>query len=60
MESSLAKLIVYYAHPGQQFSRANIAMSKTARAIDGITFVDLYADYPRHDIDVQRLTFEAG
>ena len=50
----MAKIIVYYAHPGQQFSRANAAMATAVRAIDGITFVDLYADYPRHDIDVAR------
>lgn len=50
----MARLIIYYAHPGQQFSRTNVAMAKAARAVDGITFVDLYAEYPRHDIDVQR------
>lgn len=53
-EVRLAQVIVYYAHPGQRFSRANKAMADAARRIDGITFVDLYADYPRHDIDVDR------
>lgn len=50
----MAEVIVYYAHPGQRFSRANKAMADAARRLDGITFVDLYADYPRHDIDVDR------
>jgi putative NADPH-quinone reductase len=50
----MARLIVYYAHPGQQFSRANAAMAAEARSLDGVTFVDLYAEYPRHDIDVAR------
>jgi len=50
----MGKLIVYYAHPGQRFSRANKAMADAARGIDGITFVDLYAEYPRHDIDVDK------
>ncbi|WP_205756055.1 NAD(P)H-dependent oxidoreductase [Labrenzia sp. 011] len=50
----MARLIVYYAHPGQRFSRANAAMAKAARSVDRITFVDLYAEYPRHDIDVDR------
>ncbi|MEM8948205.1 MAG: NAD(P)H-dependent oxidoreductase [Pseudomonadota bacterium] len=50
----MADLIVYYAHPGQRFSRANKAMADAARELDGISFVDLYADYPRHDIDVDR------
>ncbi|WP_299506753.1 NAD(P)H-dependent oxidoreductase [uncultured Roseobacter sp.] len=48
----MAKIIVYYAHPGQTFSRANSAMAGKARELDGVTFVDLYAEYPRHDIDV--------
>ncbi len=50
----MAEVIVYYAHPGQRFSRANKTMAEAARRIDGITFVDLYAEYPRHDIDVDR------
>lgn len=50
----MSGLIVYFAHPGQRHSRVNAAMAKAASAIDGITFVDLYAEYPRHDIDVDR------
>lgn len=48
----MAKLIVYYAHPGHKHSHINRYMAKAAEAIDGITFVDLYRDYPRFDIDV--------
>lgn len=50
----MAKIIVYFAHPGQKFSRANRQMAKAAAALDRITFVDLYAEYPRHDIDVAK------
>lgn len=50
----MAKLIVYYAHPGQRFSRANGAMAKVAAAVEGITVVDLYAEYPRHNIDIDK------
>ena len=50
----MAKLIVYYAHPGQRFTRANKAMAEAARDVEGITFVDLYAEYPRHDINVDK------
>jgi len=50
----VARLIVYFAHPGQRHSRANAAMVATAKAVDGITFVDLYAEYPRFDIDIDR------
>lgn len=50
----MSRVIVYYAHPGHRFSRANKAMAKEARTIEGVSFVDLYASYPRHDIDVDR------
>lgn len=50
----MAKLLVYYAHPGQRHSRTNRAMAELARTVAGITFVDLYAEYPRYDIDVAR------
>lgn len=53
-ESELARLIVYYAHPGHRFSRANKMMATAARSVAGITFVDLYGEYPRHNIDVDR------
>jgi putative NADPH-quinone reductase len=48
----MARLIVYYAHPGHKHSHVNRYMAKAAFAIDGITCVDLYRDYPRFDIDV--------
>ena len=50
----MSRIIVYYAHPGQKFSRANKLMAEAARDLDGITFVDLYAEYPRHDIDISK------
>ena len=48
----MARVIVYYAHPGHKHSRANRAMAAAARAVDDITFVDLYSEYPRFDIDI--------
>lgn len=50
----MARLVVYYAHPGHKFSRANRAMVAQARDVQGIDFVDLYAEYPRFDIDIDR------
>lgn len=47
----MTKLIVYYAHPGHKYSNANQQMARVAARVDGITFVDLYRDYPRFDID---------
>ena len=50
----MARLLVYYAHPGHKHSSANRAMVAEARQVAGITFVDLYADYPRFEIDIDR------
>ena len=50
----MAKVIHYYAHPAHRFSGANRAMWEAARRLDGIAHVDLYADYPRYNIDVDR------
>jgi putative NADPH-quinone reductase len=47
----MSRLIVYYAHPGHKHSHANCEMARTAMQVDGITYVDLYRDYPRFDID---------
>lgn len=48
------KLILYYAHPGHRHSHANKALIDRAKQVDGITIVDLYQEYPRFDIDVDR------
>jgi glutathione-regulated potassium-efflux system ancillary protein KefG len=48
----MARLIVYYAHPGHKHSHANRHMARAAARVQDITFVDLYAEYPRFDIDV--------
>lgn len=48
------KVLLLYAHPSHQHSRTNRIMFEKARAIEGITAVDLYAAYPRHDIDIDR------
>ncbi len=50
----MANLLVYYAHPGHRHSHANRAMVEKAREVEDITFVDLYGEYPRFDIDVDR------
>ena len=49
----MARLIVYYAHPGHKYSHVNRFMARSAAAVDGITYVDLYRDYPRFDINVE-------
>ena len=48
----MSRLLVYYAHPGHGRSHVNKAMAAKAARIDGVSFVDLYAAYPRHVIDI--------
>ncbi len=48
------KVIVYYVHPGQRHSHANKAMAEAVRHISNITFGDLYGEYPRDDLHVER------
>ncbi|MEL6167678.1 MAG: NAD(P)H-dependent oxidoreductase [Pseudomonadota bacterium] len=48
----MAKVLLYYAHPGARYSRVNSEMQRRASEVDGITRVDLYARYPRHKIDI--------
>jgi glutathione-regulated potassium-efflux system ancillary protein KefG len=50
----MSNLIVYYAHPGQKHSNVNRYMFAEAKNVDGITLVDLYAEYPRFEIDVDK------
>lgn len=51
-ESDMARLLVYYAHPGHRHSRVNKEMAERARAYTQITFCDLYEQYPRYNIDI--------
>lgn len=46
------RVLVLHAHPSPTRSRVNAPMARAAREIEGVTCVDLYAEYPRHDIDV--------
>ena len=50
----MARLLVYYAHPGHKYSHVNREMAARGQQVDGITSVDLYAEYPRYEIDVER------
>lgn len=48
----MANVLVLFAHPGQRHSRVNVLMAKHAQQTNGITFADLYAEYPKFDIDI--------
>ena len=48
------KVLVLYAHPRPDRSEVNVHLAEAARRVEGVTFVDLYAEYPRFEIDVDR------
>ena len=50
----MARLLVYYAHPGHQHSRVNKVLAEIGRNHPDLTFCDLYATYPRHQIDIDK------
>lgn len=49
----MSRVLHYAAHPGLSTSRINKAMVQQARAVSGITTLDLYEEYPRYDIDIE-------
>ncbi len=50
----MARVLVLFAHPAQRSKSINLSMAKHAQRISGVTFVDLYAEYPRFEIDIER------
>ena len=48
------KILVLHAHPRSNASVVQRAMLRAIAGLDGVTLVDLYADYPDFDIDVAR------
>jgi len=53
-ETAVMKVLVLFAHPAQRKSSINLAMAERIKRLDGVTLVDLYADYPRFNIDVDK------
>ena len=47
-------VLVLFAHPSPGRSEVNGPMARAASGIDGVTLVDLYAEYPDFRIDVDR------
>jgi putative NADPH-quinone reductase len=48
------KILVLFAHPSVERSEANRPLARAAARTEGITLVDLYAEYPTFVIDVDR------
>lgn len=49
-----SRVLVLFAHPAIQKSRINRRLAAAARAVEGVTFHDLYETYPDFDIDIAR------
>ena len=48
----MARLLVNYAHPGHRLSQVNKPLANAAASVEGVTFVDLYREYPRFEINI--------
>ena len=48
------KILVLFAHPSQHRSEVNVPLFNMVKRIDGVTGVDLYAEYPDYHIDIVR------
>lgn len=51
---SIHRVLILFAHPSLDRSEINISLAKSAQACDGIDLVDLYAEYPDFQIDIDR------
>jgi glutathione-regulated potassium-efflux system ancillary protein KefG len=47
-------ILILFAHPALQKSRVNIVLMQAVRAVEGVTFHDLYQVYPDFHIAVQK------
>ena len=52
--AQMSNLLIIFAHPAYEKSRVHKRLVKKVRALEGITFHDLYEAYPDFDIDVKR------
>jgi len=48
------KILVLFAHPSQHRSEVNLPLVRACAEVDGVTVVDLYAEYPGYCIDIER------
>lgn len=48
------KVLLLFAHPSQHRSEVNSALFNKAKELDFVTAIDLYAEYPRFNIDINK------
>jgi glutathione-regulated potassium-efflux system ancillary protein KefG len=47
-------ILILFAHPSQHRSEVNLPLIEASKTIEGVTVVDLYAEYPDYCIDIER------
>jgi len=47
------KILILFAHPSQHRSEVNLPLITASKTIEGVTVVDLYAEYPDYCIDIE-------
>jgi glutathione-regulated potassium-efflux system ancillary protein KefG len=50
----MARVLILFAHPALERSRVHRRLIREVPNVPGITFRDLYEEYPTFDIDIQR------
>ena len=53
-ERARRRILVLFAHPSLERSEVNRPLAEATALVDGVTLVDLYAEYPSFAIDVER------
>jgi len=48
------KILILFAHPSQHRSEINLPLIQASSSVEGVTIVDLYAEYPDYCIDIER------
>ncbi len=54
MEYGTRQVLILFAHPNSSCSIINLPMFKSLHALDNVTAVDLYADYPDFNISIEQ------
>lgn len=48
------RVLIQFAHPALEKSRVNKVLAQAVRDLDGVTFRDLYEEYPELQVDVKK------
>lgn len=50
----MKRILVLFAHPSPRKSEVNVPLKKSTESFEGVTIVDLYAEYPTFQIDIEK------